>query len=156
MFLKSSTKTSPHSFNGQRINKMKRQSRPSNLQNLNDSNASSKASGNASAMSSPGKGSSSPTSSPFSGCPLCVIHDNDPRVSYVGPWTLTGPQLSTAHSTTSTGASISLHFNGEPEEIVMMTMLKYTPYPLRVRYSCVWHSSVEQRHRPTTNGGVFS
>ncbi len=119
MFLKSSTKTSPHSFNGQRINRMKRQTRPSDLPNLVDSNASSKTSGNIPAMSSPGQGPPSPTSSPFAGCPLCVIHDNDPRVSYVGPWTLTGPQLSTAHSTTSTGASISLQFNGELEEIVV-------------------------------------
>ncbi|KAF9479781.1 hypothetical protein BDN70DRAFT_667175 [Pholiota conissans] len=52
------------------------------------------------------------TPNPFSLCPQCVIRDNDPRVLYTGAWTLNGNQAMTQHSTTLSGSSIFLRFNG--------------------------------------------
>ncbi|KAF8649149.1 hypothetical protein AX16_005947 [Volvariella volvacea WC 439] len=46
------------------------------------------------------------------GCPFCVIRDNDLRVQYEGAWTLSGGASRTTHSTVSSGASLSLKFNG--------------------------------------------
>jgi hypothetical protein len=50
----------------------------------------------------------------------CVVHDNDPRVHYGGPWFLEETKLSTTHNTVVEGSNVSLIFNG-----------KFYQYPLQ-------------------------
>ncbi|KAH6918107.1 hypothetical protein BKA70DRAFT_1246248 [Coprinopsis sp. MPI-PUGE-AT-0042] len=44
-------------------------------------------------------------------CRFC-IQDNDPRTVYSGSWLLRGTTFNTTHSTTQTGAKVTLTFNG--------------------------------------------
>ncbi|KDR79986.1 hypothetical protein GALMADRAFT_208230 [Galerina marginata CBS 339.88] len=45
-------------------------------------------------------------------CPQCIVQDNNPNVYYNGTWVLNAQLSSTTHSTTVSGSTISLRFNG--------------------------------------------
>ncbi|KAF8955329.1 hypothetical protein BDZ97DRAFT_295509 [Flammula alnicola] len=78
----------------------------------NSGNSGNGSDGNSSSSKSPSSSKSgSQNNNPFN-CPICTIRDNDPRVYYHGSWTLNGTQVSTTHSTTLSGSSVSLRFNG--------------------------------------------
>lgn len=90
----------------QRIHRIRRQNLAPTLSTSTDSN-----SGKSSSAGSGNSQQNSPPN-PFPMCPSCFIRDNDPRLTYIGPWTLSGTQLATSHSTTRAGSSFSLAFNG--------------------------------------------
>ncbi|KAF9450627.1 hypothetical protein P691DRAFT_725724 [Macrolepiota fuliginosa MF-IS2] len=52
------------------------------------------------------------TDSQHGPCFECFVQDNDPRVRYDGQWSLNRAGFSTTHSTTSSGSTASLTFNG--------------------------------------------